>query len=332
MAKNDGNTRDEVAGVWNREWLESPLGAPLDSRNVTTFVWWMQSSRAGVYVDLRLAAGSPGRPEGSRINLAADPLALRAVRASDNLYEFVLANPSIVDVLLNQTSSFAGLLQVSKGDTTASGLALQHDQDLADGPGELCTCLWNRHMDYQPPSGDLDLGVCRIEPASPTDGSVFMRETGHDASYAEGWRKYGGSIRPSTTLTLAAENGQTCLRTGYWLRLGSRFAYAIGRPLSPSAAATLGCHGSSCGIGSAFVGQNLGASLDGLGSLREKLDVAMSYVVVQGHIDESGKWLVQYSTNPELVGIALPEGVVSDDGTQVTQTIGDVTRLWTVVE
>jgi hypothetical protein len=41
---------------------------------------------------------------------------------------------------------------------------------------------------------------------------------------------------------------------------------------------------------------------------------------------------VHYSSDPELVGIALPEGVVSDDGKLVTQMIGKVVRLWEVVE
>jgi hypothetical protein len=324
-----------VAGVWNREWLESPLGTSAAARDVSTFVWWMQSS-AGVYIDLRLAVGIPGRqPADSRPieGLVLNPLALQAVRASDTLYDLVVKNPSILDGLMDgSTASFAGVLNVADGDTTTSGRALQRDSDLANGEGELCTCLWHRHVDFQPPSGELDLGVCRIEPASPDDGSVFMRETGEDASYAEGWRKYGGAIDPKMTLTLHSENGHTDLRTGYWLRLGERFAYVVGRPQSPGAAATLGCHEGSIHVASTVGSKNLAQCLEGLSSLRDKLDVAMSYVAVMGHIDDAGQCLVHYSTNPELVGVVLPEGIVSDDGTMVTQSIGNVTRVWMVVE
>jgi hypothetical protein len=79
-------------------------------------------------------------------------------------------------------------------DKILANLARQSSLDDDDGVGriDLCTCFWRRDLDFQPPSGRLDIGVCASEmPArTTTDGAVFMRETGDDASYAEGWRRF----------------------------------------------------------------------------------------------------------------------------------------------
>ena len=153
----------------------------------------------------------------------------------------------MVDVLYRQTS-FAGQLQYTEGDTTSEE-ALAKDAPLAqlaqvasskngnNGAIGLCTCFWRRAIDYQSPSGGLDIGVC----APPnTDGSIDLRETGDDASYAEGWHRLPHSNEgPSFALTPISGNGE---RTGFWVRTGNYFAYAIGPPKDSDAAKTSGCH------------------------------------------------------------------------------------------
>ncbi len=76
-----------------------------------------------------------------------------------------------------------------------------------------------------------------IRDSNKEDGSVLLRETGDDGSYAEGWLRVPGSeTGPFFALTLVSEGGQgrthsNNARTGYWVRAGNRFAYAVG--LSP---------------------------------------------------------------------------------------------------
>lgn len=266
------------------------------------------------------------------------------------------SSDNYLDLLL-RTKSFAGVLQYSPGDTTDSHEALQKDvtlRALADQTPliDLCTCFWRRDIDYQPPSGGLDIGVCVSESQRRTDGSLLLRETGEDGSYAEGWvRSSDTEHGPYMALELLCDNNQPGARRGYWLRAGSKFAYAVGRPTSRDAAAALGCHDNSSEI-ACSVGKNLQEVVyDLTKSKAEILDLLGSYVGVAGYIDSTGAWVIQHSTHPELVGCrlvgslqdeyccsTLSKADMTPNGQQVVvQTVrledgNEVTRSWKVME
>jgi hypothetical protein len=107
-----------VAGVWQREWEEDPLG---DSQGADrdTLVLWTQSRDSGIYVDLRLPLGSPGRSleaaRGAGIHPRPSALAATSMGQQDKL---VAAAEGLLDLLLAQ-KSFAGVIQYSVGDTTS---------------------------------------------------------------------------------------------------------------------------------------------------------------------------------------------------------------------
>ena len=48
-----------VAGVWQRQWEQDPLGDE-DGADRDTLVLWTQT-KSGIYVDIRIPASSPGR-------------------------------------------------------------------------------------------------------------------------------------------------------------------------------------------------------------------------------------------------------------------------------
>jgi hypothetical protein len=225
-------------------------------------------------------------------------------------------------LLLNQ-KSFAGTLHFSWGDTTESHEALAHDVILAQlaqtsassAALPLCTCVWQRDIDFRPPTGGLDIGVCAAGPAH-SDGSVDMRETGADASYAEGWHRLSGSEQgPVWACQLVHENGVN--RPGFWIRTGPFFAYAIGRPNDEESARTLHCTIQSSHV-QACVGKTLDEAVQEAGW---GLDVVGSYVAVWGVVtttttttapdDDSGPpstrtvWNIHHSTDPSLVGCEL---------------------------
>jgi hypothetical protein len=247
-------------------------------------------------------------------------------------------------------------LDYKRGDATASGLAFSQDAALASLAKEaetddrclkLCTCFWRRDLDYQPPTGGLDVGVCASEPPGE-DGTVFLRETGEDASYAEGWLRLAGSDSgPFVALELVSENGLEGARRGYWVRAGKRFAYAVGRPITAESAASLGCAGKSPAVADC-VGKTLFEAVAELEDVNT-LDLVTSYVGVAGKVSGEGKWMIKHSTNPSLVGCLLigsPDDVrccssVAGEFTEnnvVEQTIvrfegcPSVNRTWKVVE
>jgi len=359
-----------VAGVWEREWEEDPLGCGDDQFDRSTLVLWTQSTStssksgsndgydagddnenggrtgrlagAAAYVDLRLPEGSPGRSaESARLlGLHPRPAALAAAGFDlDGNRRIVAQSDQAFDAVLRQ-KSFAGVLEYKDGDTTGSGDALKKDKVLAalastaassSSPSpslRLCTCFWRRDLDYQPPSGGLDIGVCApYNDDVGCDGSSLsssssrerLRETGYDGSYAEGWARMSGTERgPFAALRLVSENGVVDARRGYWVRAGNRFAYAVGRPQNVDAARELsvpeksalvaGCVGK---VLSEAVADMLGSGGKNTTGDRERaLDVVASYVAVAGEVaEETGTWKILQSTNPELVGCFL----VGDD-------------------
>ena len=140
-------------------------------------------------------------------------------------------------------------------------------------------------------------------------------------------------------------------RRGYWVRVGSKFAYAVGRPTSRDAAVAFGCPEQSCDIQNC-VGKSLQDVLPELAKNESDiLDILGSYVGVAGEIDSTGKWMIQHSTQPELVGCnlvgsprdehccsTLSDATTSPDGHQVMeQTVRlensrVLTRKWNVME
>ncbi|KAL3805520.1 hypothetical protein ACHAW5_011191 [Stephanodiscus triporus] len=263
---------------------------------------------SGLYVDLRLPIGSPGRSlaEARSAGFVPTPSALEA-------RSFSVTDPSKfssdqIEVLLRQ-KSFAGQLQHAVGDTT-SGEALAKDDVLAQlardakgGALGLCTCFWRRDIDYQPPSGNLDVGVCASSPPN-VDGSIDLRETGADASYAEGWIRLPGTAGgPSFAFILKSENGVE--RPGYWVRTGNFFAYAIGRPKDPNTAQSLGCH-ERCSAIEEYTGRSLGEAAQSIVSdLATQMRIAGSYVGLCGEVTMSCAWNILHSTDPSLVGCTL---------------------------
>jgi len=340
-----------VAGVWVREWEEDPLGGAADSDNDgggvdrTTLVIWIQSRASGVYVDLRLPENSPGRSiEAARqLGIRPRPTALAAPSMSQEAKDKILSSSGEALDSLYRQKSFAGVLEYKAGDSTTSGEALKKDKILARlakeateadkgsgrnggtaarGAMKLCTCFWRRDLDYQPPSGGLDVGVCASEQVRP-DGSVLLRETGEDGSYAEGWLRAPDTERgPFLAMELVSENdgSGSCssgIRRGYWVRVGNRFAYAVGRPISASATVTLKCADLSHEIATK-VGKTLSDAIAELAPGPEKaLDLLSSYVCVAGEVLASpdSKWIIHHSTNPELLGCNLvqPSGQNDDD-------------------
>lgn len=323
-----------VAGVWSRLFEEDPLASGKFDRE--TLVHWTQAPR-GIYVDLRLPKQAPGLSltAAAAAGYSPNPYALVADGTDDVVSSSCFQKN--VDILLQQ-KSFAGSLLFAFGDTT-SGEALTKDpllKELSENPNAaipLCTCFWRRDMDYQPPSGGLDVGVCASGPRASDDGTIDLRETGDDGSYAEGWRRLAGTA-PATTgvycaLELVEENGVATTRKGYWVRAGNRFAYAIGRPSSDTIANQVG----------KSLAEVLSSSSD------DALSQAMSYIAAIGQVRDDGSWYIESSTRPDLVGCSLVGGGGSGGNTccsslsrrtednYVNQSIlGSLVRKWRVVE
>ena len=354
-------TTDAVRGVWRREFEEDPLGDE-DSADRTTLVLWTQAPQSGLYIDLRLPQGSLGRGDrDSSTPIRKNPRALQG--------RGILVPPEDLSdddrALLLSQKSFAGTLHFSLGDTTDSNEALAKDailahlahQDSSDDPPvaggtalPLCTCFWERNIDFRPPTGGLDIGVCASGPPN-SDGSIDMRETGEDASYAEGWHRLPGSDQgPFLACQLMNENGVD--RQGFWVRTGPFFAYAIGRPHDEESARKLQCSPQSPHI-QASVGKTLDEALEEAGW---GLDAVGSYVSVWGVVTPAteedrgtASWKILHSTDPSLVGcellgpgtfscstLSLEKGTSTElsNGSILTQTVGsdDCLRSWKVME
>ena len=349
---------EKLAGVWERIFLQEPLmTGPFDR---TTLVLWTQTPKSGIYVDLRLPQHSPGRAIGGNDCgiITKRPSAILVNGYSDENKKILLddSNKTTLGALLSQ-ESFAGRLQVTEGDTTKTkGVALTADtvfQDLIKkntNSNEIpfCTCYWRRLIDCQPLSKRLDIGICASQRPC-VDGSIYMRETGDDASYAEGWLKLADSTSSSTNSSGAggkymalelqseikvssSDDGTTTTttinRVGYWIRTQNRFAYAVGYPTSEDDATALGVPIQAAQIrskentGKSFKELLFGSS-DSTTKKRKRdedsssegkdddddvddiLDIHGSYVALSGIITDDGKWLIQYSTNPELCGCNL---------------------------
>ncbi|CAB9514486.1 expressed unknown protein [Seminavis robusta] len=318
-----------VAGVWSRLFEEDPLG-DTQSADRTTLVLWTQTPVSGIYVDLRLPKDSPGRSDTVGVTRTARPSALRAITGG---LDGTNADVSI----LTRQKSFAGVLTYSLGDTTeAKGEALAKDTVLAELAKNdkaalgLCTCFWRRDIDYQPPSGGLDIGVCASYSPMADNGAVDLRETGDDGSYAEGWHRVGEThAGPFMALQLVSENGHDNGRIGYWVRTGHRFAYAIGRPTTAELAKALGCPPQTPTIKDQ-VGKTLEEVIKSLeqgdngGNKKEELlGVIGSYVAACGEIDpDTGAWRILDSTNPGLVHCHLV-GAIMDKNCCSTLSKGD---------
>lgn len=339
-----------LAGVWERQWEEDPLGCRPGDVDRSTRVVWVQTP-CGVYVDLRVPINAPGRsPRQSNVEPCPE-----AIVGGPNAVNTNYTDQQVMDILLQK--SFAGLLHCSVGDTTKGRVALKKDSILADlakktdGAIPLCTCFWERIIDYQPPTESLDVGVCASSPVNE-DGTVDMRETGEDGSYAEGWRRVAGTSEgPFVALQLYSENGMSDCRDGFVVRAGTRFAYAVGRPKLEHFAAKLGCDSRSVKIRRDCINSPLSEVLDCIvGDIAttpdEAVAIASTYVAAVGEIDKKGSWRVTASNLAELVGCTLASedreeplccSVLSTDGDFVDQVIptrnGDeAVRRWKVLE
>jgi hypothetical protein len=315
-----------LAGVWTRLWEEDPLGSGVFDRE--TFVQWTQSP-CGIYVDLRLPLDAPGRSleSATAAGYSPNPLGLSTSAAATlttiDAGDYVSSRKKQHRHVMLSQKSFAGRLTMAWGATTIgiddiddtdgrkafealqkidpqiSILSQSHDVALP-----LCTCYWKRNIDYRPPTGGLDVGICVSANKMEDDGSVEIRETGDDGSYAEGWYRLPGTARgPFMALELSTDQGVP--RKGYWVRAGNRFAYAIGRPDTEE-----GCSKLKCEPGSSLISSQIGTSLedaicDGNDSNVDPLRQFMSYVAVVGIIQDDGSWLIESSSRPDLVGCTL---------------------------
>ena len=315
-----------VAGLWTRLTEEDPIGDTANADSSTT-VLWTQSQTSGIYVDLRLPKDSPGLSWEAAQNIAKRPAALAGTLNPAS----VSSLEPYLDVLTRQ-KSFAGVLDVQAGDTTTDRAALKQDPTLAKLVQDpkailpLCTCFWRRDIDYQPPTGDLDIGVC-ASAATVVDGILWLRETGADASYAEDWsRAESTAAGPFMALQLVNENDnggqdQAPNRMGFWVRAADRFAYAVGRSNDPKAGASAQVH--KC------VGKSLADAVQELAPTDAKrLEILASYIGVAGRINEAGEWIIRHSLNPELVGCKL----VGRSGLTCSQLEADISSSEHVVQ
>ncbi len=105
-----------VAGVWLRKFEEDPLGDEAGADR-STLVLWTQSASSGVYVDIRLPVGSPGRSieEAQKAGIVPRPSAIAANGFSNNAKERLQQQGGLVDIILRQ-KSFSGEL-VLNGQT-----------------------------------------------------------------------------------------------------------------------------------------------------------------------------------------------------------------------
>ena len=132
-------------------------------------------------------------------------------------------------------------------------------------------------------------------------------------------------------------------RTGFWVRTAFHFAYAVGYPTKIGD--QIKCK--------SFIGKTLSQALEKLtGDNKEKtLDILGSYLALAGEITTQGEWLIQNSTNPELVGCNLV-GAIDTTGTTTSElccsqlvkeidgslqqtiptTNGPLQRQWKIVE
>lgn len=301
-------TTESVRGVWQRQFEEDPIG-DVANADRDTLVFWTQAPKSGIYVDIRLPKGSLGRNDRWQ-EIDKNPSGLAAKGMNDTTMP---SNKAAEDLtLLFRQKSFAGRLSFSLGDTTKSNEALAKDDILSnlakaavdiDGALPLCTCFWKREIDYQPPSGGLDIGVC-ASAAPNSDGSIDLRETGDDGSYAEGWHRLVGSEQgPYFACELQTEN--SIERTGYWVRTGKYFAYAVGRPKDESTAERLGCDPQSSRIQNC-VGKTLTEAVSHLNvDNSTALSMIGTYVCVFGEVVNTTKWQILHSTDPRLVGCNL---------------------------
>ncbi len=309
-----------VAGVWQRLWEQDPIGDEANA-DTGTFVLWTQSPNSGIYIDIRLPPGAPGRSKelAESYGYHPRPEALEGVGLPTS------NNPEKQNNLFNiftLQKSFAGVMEFTPGDTT-SGEALNMDQELAKLSAAassnseslpLCTCFWRRDIDLQPPTGGLDVGVCASGPPND-DGSIDLRETGADGSYAELWHRLSKSNKgPYFAMELISENNMK--RTGYWIRTGEYFAYAVGRPESPETALSLGCHEKCFELKRSCVGKSLHEAVVSLDSDKSKqMALLGSYVAVTGKLErqneseESYNWKIKHSTDPELVNCLLVDSI-----------------------
>ena len=344
-----------VAGVWLRKFEEDPLGDEAGADR-STLVLWTQSASSGIYVDIRLPLGSPGRSveEAQKVGIVPRPSAIAANGFSNDAKRILLGQDGVLDIILRQ-KSFAGIIDYKDSDTTSSGDAVKKDEILAKLAAErkedskgltLCTCFWRRDIDYQPPSGGLDIGVCASEVLAEEDGSGLLRETGDDASYAEGWFRLPHTNKgPFMALELLEEDGKAG-RVGYWVRAGNRFAYAIGRPKDSEAeSASKVCRGSH--IISTCVGEVLSDAISAISKeSSDVLDIAGSYLCACGEISSEEAWMINHSTNPELVGCSIVGDLEkeslccsqiadSSGGKDIIEQVligGSIKRRWKIVE
>ncbi|KAG7345926.1 hypothetical protein IV203_004993 [Nitzschia inconspicua] len=325
-----------VAGVWQRLWEQDPIG-DTETADTTTLVLWTQTPKSGIYVDIRLPKDAPGRSleDAEAAGYLRRPQAIEGTGITATVDNEDETN---VVARFARQKSFAGVLNFSPGDTTTSGAALEKDEELAklaavtiptSSSIPLCTCFWRRDIDYQPPTGGLDIGVCTSGPAN-ADGSIDMRETGSDGSYAELWHRLPGSNDgPFMAMQLLTEDDLP--RVGYWVRTGKYFAYAVGRPSDEETATQLGCHPRSSAVqSSSCTGKSLLEAINALDdstNMKNQLKLLGSYVAVCGELEPSEtsqmQWNIKQSTDPGLVGCRLIDAKMEDNVSCSVSTILD---------
>jgi hypothetical protein len=335
-----------LAGVWTRLWEEDPLGSGVLDRDTFVqwtqspsgiYVdLRLPNNAPGLSLESATAAGYTPNPAGLSTSAAAAAAAIAFILQDDQESTTKGQQQQQQRHVLLSQKSFAGRLTMAWGATTIRshnnnsnddddddnnnvshktlemlqtidphlGLLWSQSQDAAAIP--LCTCYWKRQIDYRPPSGGLDVGICiSTTNKMEDDGSVEIRETGEDGSYAEGWYRLPGTASgPFMALELCTDQGVS--RNGYWVRAGNRFAYAIGRPNTEESCRTLNCE-----PGSSLLSSQIGRSLDDVISDNHDNNVdpirqVLSYVAVVGTIQEDdGSWLIESSSRPDLVGCTL---------------------------
>ena len=141
----------ELCGVWTREWIRRPGIAIQDSKavqNSPELVRYLQTPES--FGDMRLPVNRPDLSRASSFNdLTDDELRILATQ-----------------------EGFVGYTTVVEDSESA--------RSSPPPPGSV-TVQWHRQMDFNPPTGNLDIG--RLE----FIGKDQMNESGLDNSYTEHW-------------------------------------------------------------------------------------------------------------------------------------------------
>ena len=146
-------------------------------------------------------------------------------------------------------------------------------------------CQWHRQYDFQPKSGNRDIGKVAFTSADE------MLETGIDENYLEIWHKVEGSHLKLQTQTMRGVNRYGVSTPAYMLLAGEQVAYVRPRSLALPDASTLI--------------EAINLHQPNIETLLDWLDFEISF----GQIIGDSHWQIRHSTHPFLEGKIREKGL-----------------------